>query len=314
MVLGSWKAKGDGTAAAAYRVAVVALLGVVCAPRIVAASQQKPVNASCPVMTQEEVNPEFTMIFEGRVVGFCCEKCLAKFEANPRRYAGRLRELESKSPPISPDHPHGEAGANQPAGSPDKLVHGDHVHAGNTGHDVTRGEFHDHDHDEGERSVGANDIHRHEHGHAHGAGFMAKVIGWLGKFHPAMVNFPIAMTLGAALAELLLIATGRSSFVNAGRFCLWVGSLGAILAAVLGWFFGGFHLVDDSWILTTHRWLGTTTAVWSALALVVAERALRHAGASRARYRAMLFIGAGLVAATGFFGGTLIYGLNHYAF
>ena len=84
-------------------------------------------------------------------------------------------------------------------------------------------------------------------------------------------------------------------------------------AAVLGWFFGGVHLVDDSWILTTHRWVGTTTAASSVLLLVVGERTFRRADASRTGYRAMLFIGAGLVGVTGFFGGSLIYGIAHYS-
>ncbi|RIK66948.1 MAG: hypothetical protein DCC65_08370 [Planctomycetota bacterium] len=129
-----------------------------------------------------------------------------------------------------------------------------------------------------------------------------------------MVNFPVAMILGATLAEALLLATKRSFFVNAGRFCLWVGCVGAVVAAVLGWFFGGFHLVDDSWVLTSHRWLGTTTAAWSVLLLVVGEQTFRRGESARGRYRALLIIGASLVGISGLFGGLLVYGVNHYAF
>ena len=253
-----------------WTIAAVAAIGVMYAGQIVVAKTEgprQPVNALCPVMTQEEVKPEFTTIFEGRVIGFCCDKCLAKFKANPSRYAARVVVREVESTPIDAEDDHAECG----------------------------------DHD-------------HGHRHAQGRGFFAKAFGWLGKFHPPMVNFPIAMILGAALAEMLLVATKRSFFVNAGRFCLWVGCVGAVVAAVLGWFFGGFLFVDESWILTTHRWLGTTTAACSVLLLVVGEQTFRRADATRRRYRASLIIGASLVGVSGFFGGSLAYGVNHYAF
>lgn len=319
MILATWKSNLKSRFVGAPRLAVAALFGVTCIWCTAAATQQaagQPVNEFCPVMTEERASPEFTTSFEGQDIGFCCDKCLAKFEANPGRYAGRLGELELKSHSIRSGHPHGKEGTNQSAGSQYDGAHDDddHADAEDTAQDVKQGEAHDHDHNEDEHSDGANGIHVHEHGHAQGKGFIAKVIGWLGKFHLPMVNFPIAMILGAALAEVLLLATRRSFFANAGRFCLWVGCVGAVVAAVLGWFFGGFHLVDDWWVLTTHRWLGTTTAAWSVLLLVVGERNYLRADATRRRYRALLFLGATLVGISGFFGGSLVYGLNHYAF
>ena len=63
--------------------------------------------------------------------------------------------------------------------------------------------------------------------------------------------------------------------------------------------------------MTTHRWLGTVTALFAALIFVLCERAVSGA-ASRRPFRVALFVGAGLVSATGFFGGALIYGIDHY--
>lgn len=307
-------ASTNGQESRPVRVAALAALIGMLAVAISTSVAQTPVNDMCPVMTEENAKTEFTTIYDGHVVGFCCEKCLAKFTANPDRYVGRLGNLESKSPVPNPDHAHDDdPGANQLAGSPDHGVHSDHSHADNTGGDVTPGGASGHEHDAGNHSDGAEGTHDHEHGHAQGKGFFTRLIGWLGGFHPPMVNFPIAMILGAALAESLLLATKRSFFVNAGRFCLWVGCVGAVVATVLGWFFGGFHLVDDSWILTTHRWLGTTTAAWSVLLLVVGERTNRRGNGARTCYRTLLFIGATLVGVSGFFGGSLIYGVRHYA-
>jgi len=135
-------------------------------------------------------------------------------------------------------------------------------------------------------------------------------LAWLGKFHPAAVNFPIAMLVAAALSELLLMRTGRELFFHATRFSVWVGSLGALAAAILGWFFAGFHLVDEEWLMTTHRWLGTSASAWALLVLFLCERAYRIA--DRQAFRLSLFPGAALVSMNGFFGGALLYGIDHY--
>ena len=152
----------------------------------------------------------------------------------------------------------------------------------------------------------------HAHARAHGGAHLPTFLEWLGKFHPAVVAFPGALLVAAALAELLLIATGRPLFDAAARFCLWFGGLTAPLAGVLGWFFAGFEVSADDWVLSTHRWLGTATAAVALLALILGE-ASRRPGAGRAAYRLVLFAAAGLVIATGYFGGSMIYGLNHFA-
>ena len=136
-------------------------------------------------------------------------------------------------------------------------------------------------------------------------------LAWLGRFHPPTVNFPIAMLTAAALSELLLMRTGRELFFHATRFSVWVGSVAALAAATLGWFFAGFRLADEEWLMTTHRWLGTSASAWALLVLFLCERAVRTA--ERKTFRLALFSGAALVTTTGFFGGALLYGLDHYA-
>ena len=148
-------------------------------------------------------------------------------------------------------------------------------------------------------------------GHPYPPEGVPRPLAWLGKFHPSAVNFPIALLVAAALSELLLMRSGRDLFFHATRFSVWVGSLGALAAATLGWFFAGFCLVDEEWLMTTHRWLGTSTSVWALLVLVLCERAYRSG--ERQAFRLALFPGAALVATTGFFGGALLYGLDHYA-
>ena len=138
------------------------------------------------------------------------------------------------------------------------------------------------------------------------------LLSWLGRFHPPLTHFPIALLIAAAAAELLFIRSGSVLFEHSVRFSVWSAALTALPAAVLGWFFGGFHLVDDEWVMTAHRWSGTGAALLALWILLLLERTGREP-ASRGLFRAALFSGAALVAAAGFFGGALLYGLDHYS-
>ena len=136
-------------------------------------------------------------------------------------------------------------------------------------------------------------------------------LAWLGKFHPLAVHFPIAMLIAAALSELLLMRTGHELFLHSTRFAVWVGSLGALAAATLGWFFAGFRIADEEWLMTTHRWLGTSASALAPVVLFLCERAYRSS--ERQAFRLALFPLAAVVALTGFFGGALLYGIDHFA-
>jgi uncharacterized membrane protein len=114
------------------------------------------------------------------------------------------------------------------------------------------------------------------------SGLAGEIIRWLGKFHPASANFPIALLVAAAIAEVLFAATRRPAFDAASRFCLWFGALAAVLTDTLGWFMGGFRTADQSWIMTIDRWLGTSTDVLAMVALLLGE-ASRRPGRQRAR-------------------------------
>jgi uncharacterized membrane protein len=288
---------------------------------------EKPVNKLCPVKPDQPVDPDVTTTYQGRTIGFCCGRCLRKFEANPERYAVRLTALLADvgaSEPASGVEARSQSGEEQERGPSQAEEHAGHRPAGgDEAEPAYRGDEHDEAGEHGEAESHAEheadndeeeEEHEHEHEHAAEESGVPAPLAWLGNFHPAAVNFPIAMLVGAAVAELLLMATKRQFFVNAGRFCLWFGGLAAIVAATLGWFFGGFHLIDDHWIMTTHRWLGTTTAIWALITLIVGERSYRSADPSRrALYRPFLFISAIAVLVTGFFGGAMLYGLDHYA-
>jgi len=125
----------------------------------------------------------------------------------------------------------------------------------------------------------------------------------LGELHPLVVHFPIAMLLSAALSEALLAATGRASFRDVTRFMVWIGALGAVSAAPLGWFAGATTEDLPPHLLESHRWLGVSTALWSIATLWACERVK----GSRAILRGMVAGAAVLAAATGYLGGELVH-------
>lgn len=163
----------------------------------------------------------------------------------------------------------------------------------------------------------SDDGHDHaDHSHGSSASGLDKVVSWLGKFHPAATDFPIAMLIGAAMAELMLILTGRRMFGSAAKFMVWLGCASAVFAVALGWFYAGFRWSDSSWVMTVHRWLGTGVGLWALVLLLLCIAAHREGGKGerfRPWYRVSLFVGAAGVGLNGFFGGALVYGLNHYA-
>jgi mono/diheme cytochrome c family protein/uncharacterized membrane protein len=145
-------------------------------------------------------------------------------------------------------------------------------------------------------------------------GFFVKVISWLGSFHPPAVHFPIALLAAAALAELLRFGTGNPVFDSITRYCIWLGTLMAVLAGTLGWCAGGFHPGEDQQLLATHRWLGTATVTCAGLLLVLCEWANRRDNRwARVVFRITLLVVALLVSATGYLGGAMVFGPDHHA-
>lgn len=51
----------------------------------------KPVNKFCAIEQENEVDPTVTTTYKGKTVGFCCEDCIKKFQANPDAYMAKLK-------------------------------------------------------------------------------------------------------------------------------------------------------------------------------------------------------------------------------
>lgn len=246
-------------------------------------------NEWCPVLTDERVDPEIQTEYRGQSVFFCCRKCLKQFQADPAAYISNL----------SVDAPAG--GTSTPAREVPSQHAGEeaeHAHA----HDV----------EEARSTKQEHDHAAHSGSSAHG---VRAAVLWMGRLHPMWVHFPIALLLASALAELLTMR-GDPRFAFAARFTLWIGAIGALVAAALGWA-DALAVADDytgrsATLLFYHRWVGTTTAAVALIALALCERSHRTMNPKHRRiYRVAVFTAAVLVTVTGHLGASLVFGWNY---
>lgn len=146
------------------------------------------------------------------------------------------------------------------------------------------------------------------------ASFSERLVSWLGRLHTMVIHFPIALFIAAFGVEMFGL-WWRRDYSQATQVLLVVGALGAVAAASLGWFAGGFYLSDRNWILMTHRWLGTAIAAFGIGLAYLATRRRDDPAGSRTQYRALLGLMALAISVQGFLGGTFMHGgLKHLAF
>ncbi len=58
-------------------------------PAVAAKADLAPINQMCPV-SGKAVDPNFAIVYKGRVIGFCCEHCGAQFWADPSKFEAKL--------------------------------------------------------------------------------------------------------------------------------------------------------------------------------------------------------------------------------
>ena len=81
-------------------------------------------NTYCPVTTDEKVDQNFWLDYQGRRIYFCCRKCKAEFASNPEPYLANLTQPPQRRPThthrchtIVPGLPHGWSIALLPRGT-----------------------------------------------------------------------------------------------------------------------------------------------------------------------------------------------------
>ena len=140
-------------------------------------------------------------------------------------------------------------------------------------------------------------------------------MSWLGRLHTLVIHFPIAMFIAALGVELFGLWRRNIQYQSAAHVMLIVGTIGAIVAAALGWFAGGFYLTDRNQVLMLHRWLGTAIAAAGLLLLYLSATARRAPERPRTLYWTTLGAMTIAIAIQGYIGGSFMHGgINHMAF
>lgn len=132
----------------------------------------------------------------------------------------------------------------------------------------------------------------------------------VGRLHPLIVHFPIALIVVAAVLELFTFRKFNSK-IRPGIFMLAViGAVSALLAAPMGWLLAS-HEGTSGEILELHKWIGIGTAVLSVILLAFLPFGKRELKAFQIKgFRLTLFVTAIGVSLAGHFGGALTHGEN----
>ena len=134
-----------------------------------------------------------------------------------------------------------------------------------------------------------------------------RLLDWLGRLHPVIVHFPIAFFPAALFTAI--VGRRRPAFQAPVQFLVVAGGIIGPIAALLGWFDGGFDFATDDMLLRWHRWLGTAIGIGS---LGLGTWALRRPDANRGT---AMIIGLSLITAAivvqGWFGGAMVHGIDH---
>jgi uncharacterized membrane protein len=132
----------------------------------------------------------------------------------------------------------------------------------------------------------------------------------VGRLHPLLVHFPIALVMVAAAAEGAAIATGDRRWRTVAVVNVRAGAAFAVLAVIAGWRLASAPGVELTPLLEWHRWLGATAAVSMAAAAMATLRSERWPRHHLWIYRTALFCAASFVAVTGHSGGLLVWGAD----
>src|SRR5258708_35688550 len=133
----------------------------------------------------------------------------------------------------------------------------------------------------------------------------------MGRLHPLLVHFPIALILIAAVAELVAMATRMPEWRAVAVANVRAGAAFAIVAAVAGWLLGSSRLGEPSAGLEWHRWFGLSAAM-VAIAAALTTGSVAHHPRPRQLwvYRGAVFCAAGLVGVAGHLGAVLVWGAD----
>ena len=135
------------------------------------------------------------------------------------------------------------------------------------------------------------------------------VIGFLGRLHPAIVHFPIALMAAAALFEGIQVWRRTPTLSPATPLLVTVAALAAVASSGFGLLLKIYEVTEGR-LVALHGWVGLSATT---MALVAAVSVALGSSRPKAVWftRAALAAGTALVLGAGYLGGELVFGPNH---
>src|SRR5581483_9126242 len=132
----------------------------------------------------------------------------------------------------------------------------------------------------------------------------------IGRLHPLLVHFPIALVLIAAAAEGIATVSGEWRWRTVAVANVRIGAAFGLVTAFAGWRLARALGMDWTGALALHGWLGAIATSAIAAAALVSAGADGRSRLEFLLYRVMLFAAAALVAVTAHLGGLLVWGAD----
>jgi len=132
----------------------------------------------------------------------------------------------------------------------------------------------------------------------------------IGRLHPMLIHFPIALVIAAVAAESAATATGDDRWRLVAVANVRVGAAFALVAAAAGWRLALAPGAEMTPLLEWHRWVGSIGAGVTIAAAIATFGAGGPSSIKLSIYRVALFGAGALVAVAGHLGATLVWGAD----
>lgn len=275
-------------------------------------------NEYCPVTTSEKADPNIYLDYEDRRIYFCCNKCKRDFIADPDAYLANLKDVDAE--PTSDKLAHYAEDAEREAAkasvSDDGHNH-DHTTTATDSSAEAGGASGPENH--GEADAGSDHDHESEsdsaHDHDTDHGESTSLIGFLGKLHPVIVHFPIALVIMALIFVGTRFVLGSEVFDQMAAITMYWAAFFAVVAALLGLAraSGASFPSTLEEYFEWHRLLGlASTGLTVLTALLAYHWRKRDSQRSRLLFRVLLVLNVMAIGVTGHLGASLVFGPNYY--
>jgi uncharacterized membrane protein len=145
---------------------------------------------------------------------------------------------------------------------------------------------------------------------------MDVVLDYLGRVHPLLLHFPIALLVAAAVIETLRLWREAPLLERGVVWLLAVGAFSALATGASGWLLATHEHMrsDQRFTLELHRWLGVATAIAACLAWAASAAWGKTPVVSRAwARRCLVWSAAALVGFAGHLGAMMVWGKDWFS-